>query len=126
MLGSFQSQSAQIDSLELQLQTTTDTNKVKVLCDLCWEYRYASPEKALELANQLGFEKGIAQSYNDMGIIYIDKGNYKKAVDFLTNQCLSGMRCVIAQLWQCYITKSPSNPSKVYILPSLFNKWPVG
>jgi signal transduction histidine kinase len=80
---------SQIDSLELQLQTASDTNKVKILCDLCWEYRFVSADKALiygnealELANELGFKKGIAQSYNDMGIIYIDKANYTKAVNF--------------------------------------------
>ncbi|MEE4258496.1 MAG: sensor histidine kinase [Bacteroidales bacterium] len=87
--GSSQVQAAQIDSLEIQLQSATDTNKVKILCDLCWEYRFVSSDKALsygnealELANQLVFQKGIAQSYNDMGIIYIDKGNYSKAIDY--------------------------------------------
>lgn len=89
LTGWFYNLEAQIDSLEMQLQTSSDTNKVKILCDLCWEYRFVSSDKALmygnealELANQLGFKKGIAQSYNDMGIIYIDKGNYTKAVNF--------------------------------------------
>jgi len=87
--GSLQSLSTQIDSLEIQLLAATDTNKVQILCDLCWEYRFVSSEKALtygaealELAIDLEFEKGIAQSYNDMGIIYIDKGNYSKAIGF--------------------------------------------
>jgi len=77
-----------IDTLELQLQTAKDSNRVKILCDLCWEYRFVSAEhalkygnEALELANQLGYKKGIAQSYNDMGIILIDQGKYNKAIE---------------------------------------------
>jgi len=78
-----------IDTLEIQLQTAKDTNRVKILCDLCWEYRFVSAEQALkfgnealELAIQLGFKKGIAQSYNDMGIIFINQGSYNKAIEF--------------------------------------------
>ena len=77
-----------LDTLELQLQTAKDSNRVKILCDLCWEYRFVSAEhalkygnEALELANQLGYKKGIAQSYNDMGIIFIDQGKYNKAIE---------------------------------------------
>jgi len=73
----------QIDTLEQQLQTAKDTNRVKILCDLCWEYRFVSAEKALaygnkalELAQQINYSKGVAQSYNDMGIIFIDQGKY--------------------------------------------------
>ena len=78
-----------IDSLELQLRNATDTNRVKILCDLCWEYRFVSAEKALEYGNQalelsqeLNYPRGVAQSYNDVGIIYIDKGNYNKAIEW--------------------------------------------
>ena len=53
-----------IDTLELQIQSAKDSNRVKILCDLCWEYRFVSAEQALkfgnealELANQLGFKK---------------------------------------------------------------------
>lgn len=81
--------SENIDSLELKLQIAKDTTKVKILCDLCWEYRFISSDKALiygnealELASQLGYNRGIAQSFNDMGIIYIDKGNYSKSLEF--------------------------------------------
>ncbi|RLD86234.1 MAG: hypothetical protein DRJ02_09010 [Bacteroidetes bacterium] len=79
----------QIDTLERQLQTAKDTNRVKILCDLCWEYRFVSANKALEygnealaLAQELKYTKGIAQSYNDMGIIFIDQGNYQKAIEW--------------------------------------------
>jgi len=80
------------DSLELLLQSTHDTSRVKLLCDLCWEYRFVSAGKALEygeqalsLSNDLNYDKGIAQSYNDMGIVYIDQGKYSKAIEFFDN-----------------------------------------
>lgn len=80
-----------IDSLELLLQSTHDSSKVKLLCDLCWEYRFVSAGKALEygeqalsLSKELDFKKGIAQAYNDMGIVYIDQGKYSEALDFFT------------------------------------------
>ena len=72
------------------LQAKPDTNKVKSLSDLCWEYRTKSAdsaiifgEQALELAQNLNFQKGIAQAYNDLGIIYIDKANYRRATEYL-------------------------------------------
>ncbi len=80
------------DSLQLLLAKAQDTTKVKLLCDLCWEYRFVSAEKALEygqealsLSESIGYDKGIAQSYNDMGIIYIDKSDYSKAIAFFEN-----------------------------------------
>lgn len=79
------------DSLESLLQSTTDTNRVILLCDLCWEYRFVSAGKAMEygemamsLSKELGYDKGIAQAYNDMGIILTDQGNYIKAVEYYT------------------------------------------
>jgi two-component system, NarL family, sensor kinase len=80
------------DSLENLLRTTTDTNRVKLLSDLCWEYRFVSADKALDYGNQaldlskkLRYKKGIAQAFNDMGIIYIDRGNYTEALDFFNS-----------------------------------------
>ncbi len=80
------------DSLELLLQSTHDTSRVKLLCDLCWEYRFVSADKALEygeqalsLSNDLEYDKGIAQSYNDMGIVFIDQGKYSKAIEYFDN-----------------------------------------
>ena len=77
------------DSLENLLRTTTDTSRVKLLSDLCWEYRFISAEKALDYGNQalmlakkLKYDKGIAQAYNDMGIIHIDRASYAEAMNF--------------------------------------------
>jgi tetratricopeptide (TPR) repeat protein len=77
------------DSLEILLTKTKDTSRVKILCDLCWEYRFVSADKALEygeealrLSRKIGYQKGIAQSYNDLGIVYIDRSSYAKAVEY--------------------------------------------
>jgi signal transduction histidine kinase len=75
------------DSLEFLLPSVNDSNKVKILCDLCWEYRFISADKAmrygqeaLSLAEEIKWDKGIAQSYNDMGILLIDQSDFKKAI----------------------------------------------
>jgi signal transduction histidine kinase len=77
------------DSLDQKLSAKADTSKVKVLSDLCWEYRFISAdtaimfgEMALKLAEDLKFPKGIAQAFNDLGIIYMDKANYRKATKY--------------------------------------------
>ena len=78
------------DQLRLRSTIKADTNKVILLSDLCWEYRTISADsailfgvEALHLAKDLSYQKGIAQAYNDLGIIYIDKADYKKAVGYL-------------------------------------------
>jgi len=72
------------------LNAKADTNKVKSLSDLCWDYRFKSADsalifgqQALQLATQINFQKGIAQAYNDMAIIYIDKANFRSAINYL-------------------------------------------
>ena len=72
------------------LSANPDTNKVKLLCDLCWNYRFKSADSALYFGNQamllardLGFKKGIAQACNDMAIILIDKANYQRSSKLL-------------------------------------------
>lgn len=83
------------DRIENILNAKADTNKVKILSDLCWEYRFKSAdsamtfgEQALQLAVKLNFQKGIAQAYNDMAIILIDKANFRSATKYL-NESLS-------------------------------------
>jgi len=78
-------------SLTLGENPTVDTIRVMQLCDSCWLNRFSHPDKALtfglkalELAKQAGFIKGIAQAYNDLGILYIDQSDYTKALESFT------------------------------------------
>jgi len=77
-------------SIEKILNAKPDSNKVKQLSDLCWNYRFRSAdsallfgEQALKLAREISFRKGIAQAYNDMAIIYMDKSNFRSAANYL-------------------------------------------
>ena len=72
------------------LTANPDSNIVKSLSDLCWDYRFKSADsallfgsRALELAEKIGYQRGIAQAYNDVAIIYIDRANYHRASKFL-------------------------------------------
>jgi len=78
------------DRIHNILNAKADTNKVKILSDLCWEYRFKSTDsamifgqQALQLASQLNYPRGIAQAYNDMAIILIDKANFRSATNYL-------------------------------------------
>lgn len=86
------SAASSIDSLETKLKSTNGKDLVNTLCDLCWEYRFVSGdtalaygERALSLANEIGYQKGIAQAYNDMGIIYVDRGSFPEALVYFEN-----------------------------------------
>jgi len=77
------------DSLEYRLSLANDTTKIKILCDLCWEYRFLSADsailfgnRALQLAEKINYPKGQAQSYNDLGIVFIGCGDFPQALDY--------------------------------------------
>jgi two-component system NarL family sensor kinase len=79
-----------LTSIQQKLDAPSDTNKVKSLSDLCWNYRFKSADsalyfgdQALQLARTLNYKKGIAQACNDMAIIFIDKANYRRASNLL-------------------------------------------
>ncbi len=76
-----------LDSLERLIATQKDSFLIKTYNELTWEYRtvdrdkaIAYGNKALALSRQTGFLKGVAQSYNDLGILYFDKENYDTAI----------------------------------------------
>ncbi|MBI4931642.1 MAG: sensor histidine kinase [Bacteroidetes bacterium] len=89
-MGQSHAQNKTIDSLLVLLKKDKeDTNKVNHLNKLCWEYQTADNYDtalhygnfALQLAKQLNFHKGIANTYNNIGIIYSIQGNYTKALE---------------------------------------------
>lgn len=80
-----------IDSLQLFLKTSKeDITKVNTINILSRQYiNTGNYEKALQYAEdaqqqsgKLSYQKGIADSYNNIGIIYWHKGDYEKSVDY--------------------------------------------
>lgn len=91
------SQNPQIDSLTNCLKTVNlDTNRVRCLNDLSSALmNYGEFDKALKyaqearlLADQLGFKKGTANAFNNIGILYDYKGEYTKSLDYYTRSLL--------------------------------------
>lgn len=77
-----------IDSLKTELsKNPSDSIKVKSYSDLCWFYRTVSMDsaffygnKALELSKSTINENGIAQAYNDIGILHYTLAEYNEAM----------------------------------------------
>jgi tetratricopeptide (TPR) repeat protein len=78
-----------IDSLNAVLDTARNDRKVKTLNELFRANLNADPVKALEfarealnLALEINDNKGMAASYNNLGIIYRNQGALDKALDY--------------------------------------------
>jgi signal transduction histidine kinase len=77
-----------IDSLKnLIAGAKSDSSKVNLLDDLCWEYLYYDPQKsipyaleAIALARDVGFVKGEGRLLNTLGAAYSNLGNFDKAL----------------------------------------------
>ncbi len=86
---SFSQDQKVIDDLKQKLeQNIHDTVKLKVLSDLSWELKSLGKTKAfdyakqeLDLATALNEPKCISQGYNDLGIIYYQRGEMDKALE---------------------------------------------
>lgn len=83
-----------IDSIEKVIQFQSDSNLVKSYSELTWQYRTVDRAKAIEygrkgivLGKKINFLKGLAQVYNDLGIIYYDKELYDSSIN-LYNESL--------------------------------------
>jgi len=83
-------QNKKIDSLKTALNIApNDSNKVSLLNELCREYRHFNPATAIQysrqaitLSEQIGFKKGIANSLQNIGIVYSYQGDYVKMLDY--------------------------------------------
>ncbi len=78
-----------IDSLQAVLDTAKNDRKVKTLNELFRANLRTDPVKALgytrealNLATEIGDKKGMAASYNNLGIIYRNQGALDKALDY--------------------------------------------
>src|ERR1700757_919956 len=83
-----------LDSLKhLLVNDKNDTNKVVHLNSICREYLNTGDfrnalqygNSSLALAKQINFKKGIANSYNNIGIINFNQRNYEKALEYFSN-----------------------------------------
>ncbi|MEM6523447.1 MAG: tetratricopeptide repeat protein [Bacteroidota bacterium] len=81
------------DSLQKELNIAQGESRVAVLNKLCQYYLNNNPNKAdslvkeaLTLAKNIGDSSGIASSYNNIGLLYKNKGNLDEAlVNYLTS-----------------------------------------
>jgi len=85
-----QQYSQSLDALKESLQkATADTTKINILNRLASSYFYTSPkegipygEKALKLAKKINWKKGIAKSYNSLGVSQWVLTDYYKAINY--------------------------------------------
>ena len=82
-----QKNKAILDSLEKLLPIQKDSLLVQTYNELTWQYRMVDRDKAVRygklaitLGEKINYKKGIAQAFNDLGIIYFDKENYDTAI----------------------------------------------
>jgi tetratricopeptide (TPR) repeat protein len=79
-----------VDSLSRVLSKEMhDTSRVLALCKLANEYRYNDPlkareytDQAAELAKENSFKKGLGRCYHLYGMIDMNQGNYKEALEW--------------------------------------------
>ncbi|MES2138130.1 MAG: tetratricopeptide repeat protein [Bacteroidota bacterium] len=89
--GALFAQNKNIDSLLILLKKDQpDTNKVKHLYFLSWQYINSGlyntgllySYEAIALAEKINFPKGISASYGNIGLYYKEQADYPKALDF--------------------------------------------
>jgi tetratricopeptide (TPR) repeat protein len=79
-----------IDSLKRILRTEiADTSRVMILTELSRQYWFSRPDtsliitqQAIALARQKGFVKGEARCLNSLGAIFLETGDYPKALEY--------------------------------------------
>lgn len=124
-----------IDSLlKLISSEKTDTLKVRHLYKLCWEYTTVNPheakkygERALNLAQKIGYKRGIAASLNNLGNIYYYADDYQTAISYYEKSLdirkqindLRGMSDNLNNLGVMYRIKGNYSKSLDYFLQSL-------
>jgi len=84
-----------VDSLKQTYPTKQGEEKASILADLCWYNRTISSDsaikygrKALDFSNSIGYQKGVAQAYNDLGIISLDLTDYAKALSLFDSSLI--------------------------------------
>lgn len=115
-----------IDSLLAIIKTLPDdTNKVKLLDEISYEYTGNSFEKAimyanmeLELSQKLKYKRGEAASYNSMGNAHTDKGDFANGLNYYI-RCLKIYEKLSDQI---FIIKSYNNIANIYLTQQDYDK----
>ncbi|MBL7870210.1 MAG: tetratricopeptide repeat protein [Cyclobacteriaceae bacterium] len=84
------SQSGSIDSLKALLdRPKNESERIKVLLELCWELRFVNADtarayglQALSLSRDLNYKDYEVEALHNVGITHEAQGNYKEALDF--------------------------------------------
>jgi signal transduction histidine kinase/tetratricopeptide (TPR) repeat protein len=76
-----------IDSLERIVPIQKDSALVDVYSELAWQYRAVDRnkainygQKAINISRKIKYQRGLAQAYNDMGILYFDSEKYDSSI----------------------------------------------
>ncbi|GAB5466655.1 MAG: hypothetical protein Kapaf2KO_20910 [Candidatus Kapaibacteriales bacterium] len=126
---------ALIDSLEAELpKAKGDTNHVKLLNKLSYQYSRVKPsegieygEKGVVLAKDIDWKKGESSCYYQLGINYLNKSDFTKALE---NYHMSleikkelqdsiGIANTIGNIGTVYLSKSEYSKALEYLLKSL-------
>ncbi len=81
-----------IDSLMKRIPSAKDTTLAKLYNAMAWEYRWFDLDSSLKygrlgyaVALERRFKDGLAQNQNYMGVIYSNRGDYSRAMEFFFN-----------------------------------------
>lgn len=81
------SQSLTDSLMEVLNNESVDTQRVHLLNDLGWEYKYDDETKArqylqesINLSEKIGFKKGAAQAFNNLGVVAAIQGDIDQAM----------------------------------------------
>jgi PAS domain S-box-containing protein len=123
------------DSLVAELSNLQDdTSKVNIYNDLFRELMLTNPDSALTYANQafelsskISFQRGIASSYNNIGLALFNKGeandalsNYLKALEiFVEIGYKKGASITLANIGNLFYSQGNYNKTLEYYLQSL-------
>lgn len=114
-----------IDSLQSRLNQTSGTEKVIIFNELYKEFVNNDPlkalyytNKALALAEQINDASGIASSYNNIGVIYKNRGDLDKALEYY----LMALRIQQENSFVDALPYTYSNIGTIYSLKGDFNK----
>ena len=113
------------DSLQLLLESATDTAKIRLLKDLCWENRYSNPSdalkyglQALSLVNDLESFELEANINNYLGIIQRNVRDHATALEYF----MTALRLAEKNHTMADMAYANNNIGDIYNLEGNYNR----